>query len=304
LPNTAVYSLTFPQVVNGTLGSVKYQTDIFLLNNSGATATGNVHLYRQDGVPMSVSTNRGQAAVLAFTLAPGASFRLETDGRGDAVVGWGEVLSDIPLSGSGSFVVYDAGGNFQTEVGIGDSVRARTLMLHVNSTAYESTGFAVCNPSPSGNTSLTFELRGVDGSLITLKPGVELGPRAQKAEFVDQTFPSIRGTNFNGVLLIKSSDQDIAVTTLRFRGSNITSLPSVPLVSDTSKPGELLFSRIADGQFGSLKYTTSFILLNNSIRPASATVDLVNDKGAPLALTIGGSRKAGFIVLIPPDSKR
>jgi hypothetical protein len=297
--SAASYSLTFPQVVNGLLGGVKYQTNIFLLNNSAANATGTVYLYRQDGSPMTVSTNRGQQSSYDFKMAPGASFHLETDGRGDAVVGWVEVLSDIALSGSGSFVVNDAAGAFQTEVGIGDSVRGRNLMLHVNSNAQEYTGFAVCNPSAAGSANLSYELRRADGSLVTSKSGVTLRPRGQNAEFVNQTFPSIAGTSFNGILVIKSPDQDVAVTTLRSHGANLTSLPSVPFVSDTGKAGELLFSRIADGQFGSLKYTTGFILLNNSTRSTSATVDLVNDKGAPLSLNIGGSRKTSFIVTIP-----
>ncbi len=296
---SAGYSLTFPQVVNGLLGGVKYQTNIFLINNSAASARGTVYFFRQDGGTMSVSTNRGQSASFAVTLAPGASCRIETDGRGDAVVGWVEVISNVPLSGSGSFVVYDAAGKFQTEVGVGDSARARSLLLHVSSTADEFTGYAICNPSATTPASLTYELRDLGGRLISSRSGVPLSPRGQRAEFVNQTFPSIAGTAFNGVLLVRSPDLDISVTTLRSRGVNLTSLPSVPLVSDTSKAGELLFSRIADGQFGTLRYKTSFVLLNNSSRNATSTLDLVSDKGSALSLTIGGSRKSSFTVNVP-----
>ncbi len=295
----AANTLTFPHTVNGQLGSVKYQSNIFLLNNSAASAHGMVYLYKQDGSAMTVNTNKGRASSFAFTLPPGATYRLETDGLGPVSVGWIEVTSDIPLSGSGSFVVFDSAGNFQTEVGIGDSVRGRELMLYVDSDQNRYTSYAVCNPSPTTVASLTFELRSLDGSVIATKTGIQLNPRGQRAEFVTQTFAEKGLSSFSGVLVIKSPDLDIAVTTLRSRGTGLTSLPSAPLVSNTSSSGTLLFSRIADGLFGTLKYQTSFILLNNSARPATASIEFTADTGTPLSLNIGGNRRSTLTTTIP-----
>jgi len=291
------HTLTFPHFANGAGGGVVIKASVTLINNGGATATGRVYLWQNTGQPMSVATNLGTGSSFDFTLTAGATLRLDTDGTGGVVVGWVEVRSDVQISGAGKFTTFDSAGRFISEVGIGDSVRAKKLMIVVDTTGGKRSAFAVCNPDGTAQANLSLNLRRMDGSSVATVTRA-LAKLSQKAEFVDDVFGAA-GTNVKGVLVITSDSPQVAVVTLQTQGFNYTSLPAVPEVTAENEEEDLVFARIGDGVFGTLKLQTSFFLINNSATPVSATVELFAEGGGALALRIGSTRSDEFAVTVP-----
>ena len=294
-PEAGPFLLTFPHTADGTSGSVTITTTVLLINNGGANAAGTIFLRRFNGSPMEVGTTLGRGSEFEFRLNSGEILRLETDGQGDIQVGWIEVVSDVQVSGSGGFTTF-SGGAFQSQVGIGDSVRAHKLMVFADATEGKGTGVGICNPSASEAANLTYTLKGLDGTQVALESDA-LAAQNQKAAFLTEIFDEIDLSSFTGVLIIES-DVPVSVVTLRTRGLNFTSLPAVPEAFGDSED-TLLFARIGDGLFGSLGFQTSIILLNNSSQDVLATLDIFRDDGEPLELTIDGERDSSFAVLVP-----
>lgn len=291
------FTLTFPHTVNGQGNGLSVKTTIVLVNNSETNANGSVYLRKTDGTAMSVRTNLGSGSVFDFSMLPGEVYRLETDGTGALQVGWVEVISDIQLAGSGMFALSSSAGQFLSEVGIADSPRARSLMIFVDTTNGKNAGYATANPGTAAAT-LRLQLKRLDGTVAATRDNVPLGALNQKAEFVTETFAGTDLRNFRGVLLI-TSNADIAVATLRTRDVRFTSLPSAPEVIDTSKQGTYYLARVGDGIFGGLKFQTSALLINNSARRATATVDLFRSDGSAMTVVIGGARNSRFTVEVP-----
>lgn len=292
------FKLTFPQFANGAAGGVSIRSSIILINNGGATAQGSIKL-RQEGWVMNVQTNAGSGNTFSFSLTAGQTFRLETDGSGPLAVGWAEVASDVPISGSAKFTTLDSSGHFLSEVGIGDSVRSNKLMIVVDTTNGKDSGFAVCNPSADTPAKLTLDLRKMDGTSVATASKT-LGVQYQAAEFVTQTFPGDTAKNFKGLLVISSEGPAVSLVTLRTQGLNYTSLPAIPEVKSSDTAEDLLFARVGDGVFGTLKLQTSVFLLNNSADPVSAKLQLYSEGGDALPFKIGATRAAEFPVTVPP----
>lgn len=296
--------LTFPQTVNGVTGGFRVTTLIVVINNGGANAAGTIILRQDDGTPMEVQTNLGRGSRFDFELEAGAVLRLETDGGGDLVQGWTEVISDVPLSGSGAFTTFSAAGDFLSSAGIGDSVRATRLMLFVDTTEDKETGLAMCNPGNGTVANYTLTLKDLDGNTVDMATG-SLADLQQFALFVPQAFPEAQLDDFKGVLIVES-DVPVAVVTLRTRGVNFTSLPAVPVAVEDPDVDEyeLHFARIGDGLFGDLSFVTSLILLNNSDQDVAATVEFFDQNGSELALSVNGSNGQTFEVLVPAGCGR
>ena len=288
------FRLTFPHTANGQFEGIAFVTTVIVISNGGANATGTIFLRQSDGLPMQVTTNLGTGSEFDFTLNSGEILRLETDGQGPILVGWIEVVSDVQVSGSGGFTTF-SNGQFQSEVGIGDSVRANKLMVFADATEGKGTGVGICNPSATAAANLTYTLKTLNGTVVASKNDV-LGAQNQKAAFLTEIFAGLDLGSFRGVLIIES-DLPVAVITLRTRGLNFTSLPAVPEVSGSDED-TLLFARIGDGIFGTLGFQTSIILLNNSDQLVSGTLNIFRDDGEALELTIDGDKKSSFEVSV------
>jgi len=108
----AGHTLTFPHFANGAGSGLVIKASVTLINNGGATATGQIFLWRNDGQPMSIATNLGTGSSFNFSLTAGQTLRLDTNGTGALVIGWVEVQSDVQISGAAKFTTMDAAGHF------------------------------------------------------------------------------------------------------------------------------------------------------------------------------------------------
>ncbi len=298
-PKPVVHYLTFPHTANGSGGGVICKSTIVLINNSETNANGTAYLFRQDGSALVVVSNQGTASSFTFTLMPGESYRLETDGTGAVDIGWIEVVSDIKLSGSGTFLLQDGAGNFLSEVGVGDSPRVRSAMVFVDTTVGRDTSYAICNPSSSAGAAIALELRRLDGTVVSNRNAGVLPPHGQRAQYVREAFDGVNVTNFRGVLIIRSADIDIGVITLRTRGTSLTSLPAAAEVPDTSQGRTLRFARIGDGLIGPYRFQTSVVLLNHSAQKATVTLEPFTEAGSAASLNWGAGLVTKTTVDVP-----
>jgi hypothetical protein len=185
---------------------------------------------------------------------------------------------------------------------VGDAVRSKKVMLFVDTRGGKDAGYAVCNPSPTTAAALTVELKKLDGTPAAPAVNRSLPAFNQRAEYVTETFASTNLSEFVGVLVVSCAETEVAVTTLRTRGVQFTSLPSAPEVVTTGQSQNHYFARLADGLIGSYVYRGSFVFLNNSARAANITLDLLTSDGKPGELVLGGIKHSKFAFQAPAGS--
>ncbi len=230
---TAV-TMNFPQVANGSYGSVSFKTSFLIFNISPSPANVVLALTKDDGSPFTVTIpgsgpGTGTNSTFSFSLAAGASVFLQTDGLGAGTAGAATVTSSVPVGAAGIFTVLDSSGQFQTEAGVGDSAQLTALTLPVDISDNFDTGVAFFNP---GSSSLTMTLRLMDGNGVNVgsNTSVSLGAKNHSARFVSQLFPGT--TSFRGSLAI-SAPGGVAALTLR-QNSSPLSYTTLPVASGTS----------------------------------------------------------------------
>ena len=109
-----------PHFVNGNLGMI-YKTSFILFNNSDATVTATLKLTDNNGSPLVANiSGLGNGSQFPITIEAGVTKIYQTDGSG-ASQGAAIVTASAPIGVSAIFTVYDSGGNFVSESGVGAS---------------------------------------------------------------------------------------------------------------------------------------------------------------------------------------
>ncbi len=297
--------MIFPQIANGRSDRLQIRSAILILNNGHRAAQGQVRLTSDSGVAWSLGTSLGAGSLFDFTLEPGGLLRIETDGGGDVAKGWAEVVSDWALSGSASYVIDNAAGQFLSEVGIGNSPGATNLLIYAERSGAVDTALAVCNPGDSA-ADLELELRALSGATVATTP-LSLEPHAQEAGYLGDLFPGQSG--FQGVIAVSGSSE-VSMVALRTRDVNFTSLPSA--VAAAGDHPVVYFPRIGDGLFGlasasaggtaapsGLRFLTRFLLLNPSAEPVRARLELFDQSGDPWNLSVDGESDGSIALDVP-----
>ena len=106
------FRLIFPHTANGTGGGLSIRSSVRIVAISGINTRSTIILRRQNGGDFVMSTNLGRDSRFDFELGPGQALHLESDGSGPVTVGWIEVVSDVPLAGSGTFAIFRSSGEF------------------------------------------------------------------------------------------------------------------------------------------------------------------------------------------------
>ena len=295
------FLLTFPHTANGSAGGLKIRSSVTLINNAGVAAAGTIFLRKSDGTDLIVTTDQGTGSSFQFNLGPGEVFRIETDGSGDLETGWVEVVSDIPVSGSGGFDTFDSNDRILSTVGVADSPRGQSFLVFLDRTDGKNTGFAVANTSSKNDADVTLTLKRLDGTVVATT-SILLGPGRQLPRFVPEAFPELDLDGFVGILKLESATE-ISVTSLRTRGTLLTSLPTAPFV-EVAEPDEddvppLVFARIADGIFGTLDFETTLVFMNNTALDADVAITIFDTNGQPLELGFGEKSGSSFSVTVP-----
>ncbi len=282
-------SFFLPHIANGNFGTVSFRTTFILFNNSDVNIAAALSLTDNGGSPMTMSIGGlGTGSQFNLSLNAGATGFFQTDGLGSGVVGAARVTANATVGVSAIFTVYDAGGNYLTEAGVGSSDLLTQFVLPVDSTGSFLTGLALFNP-PGADASVTLTLLNTDGSqagsvIEQLKSG---NHTAVFLAAPGQLFPTI--SNFRGTLLVQSTVPIAALVLRQYQTASMLSYTSLPVVSRSSSKSSLNLAHVANGSYGSISFKTSFLIFNISSTPANVTLALTQDNGSPFTITIPGS---------------
>ncbi len=208
-------SLFFAQIGNG--GGLT--SDIVLLNSAstGDPILASVNLLDPNGNPLNVGFEGGGSEA---TLAPRESATLRTDGQGDLVVGSASVTANGPVAGVVRFTIPNIG-----VAGVQSSSPLPAFLVPVRNEGVVRTALAIRNTSMNEIT-VTCSFWAGDLHLETMIT-IPVGGRI--AEFVDEIFPELEGTEFSGTVVCEASGGFMAATALEQGPGVFTTLPVTPL---------------------------------------------------------------------------
>jgi hypothetical protein len=274
--NTPVYFAHLPE-------GGGFTTALFLMSSSASPQSGTIEFFDDGGSPFVLRPVGGEAASLVnYSIEPGGSFILETDGSRPAVgSGWARLTPAAGQTapfGAGSFR-FAQGGVVTTESGIAPADTTTQARIYVDTTGGHDTGLAISNPS-SSPANLTVRAYQTDGttpagngaSNVTVPGNGHLARVA--GDFVSGLPPG-----FIGVLEVASPTPFAALTVRSlFNARNellFTTFPVADLMRPAPSP--VIFPHIADGG----GFQTELILLSPR-GGSSVTVRYLGDDGQPL----------------------
>jgi hypothetical protein len=153
------------QVATGRFDNGSFRTTFVLFDNSDNDVTASLELTSDEGNPLVVTIDGlGTGSQFNIQLSAGSSRILQTDGLGDLVVGGAKVTATASIGVSAIFTIYDSGGNYVTEAGVGSSEALRWFVLPVDVTGLFNTGIALMGVG-GGDASITMTLCSTDGQL-------------------------------------------------------------------------------------------------------------------------------------------
>jgi len=274
------------------------KTSFTFSNDSIYTSIGTLRFYSNDGSPLTLTIGGKAVTSLPITVEAGKLVKLTTAGTGSVKSGWALLTSDQPLAGTSSFSVSDTKGAVFTDVGVEESLLKSEFTLFADTKGNANTGIALVNPDAAANLNLTLELYNPNGTLKKSR-SLTLGPRNHLAQFLDELFAGTPGiTDFEGSLLVKGNLHFGGIT-LRSVDSLLTSVPMVFAPNLRTVGNQLEFPQVADGSDGSLKIVTSVVLINNTDKLVSGSLDFVQSDGAPMVVSIAGHSGSSFPYSLP-----
>jgi hypothetical protein len=292
-----VEKLYFPQIANGSFGSVSFRTSIILLNTSGRDATGSVSFFRSDGTPLQLSF-AGSAADTRyfFSLKPKGSLLVSSDGLGTGESGYAIVQATAPIGGSAIFSQYDDAGALVSEAGVAAAEANTFFTLPVDVTGEFNTGLALANLVARRTVSLSLKLVNEKGETTSTKT-LTLGADKHTAVYVSgagQLFPDTR--NFRGSLQV-SGDASILAVALRSGRRALTTLP-VAALEQGFQPVTLYFPHVAVGA-SQPSYSSTLILVNSGFFPVTGTIRFTRSDGTPMVVTTAARSASSHAFSIP-----
>jgi hypothetical protein len=291
LTSSAVAQNTYylPQIANGD----GFKTTFVLFNNNSNAVTATLDLIDDNGNPLIMKVGESSNSRFVMQLPAGSTRMLETDGQGSLSSGVAKLSSSQKIGVSEILKVYDVDAVHFAETGIINAMPRSSFVLPVDTTGSFNTALAFFNTS-SANATITLTLRDSAGKQFGSPASLTLGANKHIARYVygpGQLFPS--AANFQGSLFIQSSEP-LASTALRENSYPLsyTSLSSLPTDSTEQT---LYFPQVANGSFGAGSYKTSFLITNISKTPANVNLNLTDDNGKAINMTlIGQGKRSNF----------
>lgn len=194
------------------------------------------------------------------------------------------------------------GGAIQAGVLPADLVTRAMLFVTASSRLSRDLGVAIANPQ-STDAPITFTLRNSDGNQVAIKT-VSVKALNQSAQFITQLFVGQLPASgeFDGTLFV-SSTIPVAMVGLRFRGENFSAIPvtvlsltyPVPTIGSTQAggTGAVILPQFADGG----GWASEIVLSNSGTSPLVVRVDVFNQDGSPMTVTLNGVTASSFTSL-------
>ncbi len=251
-------------------------------------------------------------ALLAAVMAPALVLALDPAPNPASPIQVGYVVVTPTSTNTSGLVVFETfgemKGNTATQAGVLPAAMTTSAMVFVstNGRLSRDLGVAIANPNPT-DASVTMALYHSDGTALATATPFTVKAKMQTAEFVTQVFASqvMQLQDFTGSLTISSSIP-VAIVGLRFRGENFSTIPVTNLGPESTVPvistgvggtGAVILPQFAAGG----GWASQLILANSGTAPLTVEVDIFNQDGTPLAVTLNGSTQSKFSGLtIPP----
>lgn len=217
------------QVADGPIGGGSYlQTTITITNLSASTAQGEVQFKKSDGSAMNLPIGGVSQSSVDLAIPAFSSVTLTTDGSDATIpVGYAKILTNVPVGGTAIFRIMSGTGSVMTEAGVGSETGSSVSVGAVQKAAVGkfNTGIAAVNTGTKTATAL-IELYNEEGDLVASDNSVlQLGAGQHIARFLDQIFPALKNSDFNGTIRIRG-DVEFALVILRTStGLVMSSLP-------------------------------------------------------------------------------
>ena len=212
-------SLFFPQFGNGTAGGLTLTSDIVLLNtaSTGDPITASVNLLDPDGNPLDVGFEGGTSEA---TIEPRQSATFRTDGQGNLVTGSASVTANGPVAGVLRFTLPGFG-----VAGVQSSPPLSAFLVPVRNEGDIRTALAIRNTSRNAITVFCDFWFGD----LHLTTSFEIPVGGRTAQFVDEIFPELKDTDFNGTVVCQAGGGFMAAIALEQGEGVFTTLPVIPL---------------------------------------------------------------------------
>ncbi len=221
--------LIFSQIANGVFGDRNLAILMAFVNRTGAVADAEIRFFKSDGTPFVLKlTDDREDSTFTFSVAPGESVFLNTDGSGAVSAGYARLISTAPLGGTLVFTTRDSTDTVLAEAGVGASPLGQHLSIPI---LFESggtgTGIALVNPGGE-ESEITLSLKDPSGVelgnvVINLAAGTHL------PQFASQAFPILATMQeFEGSIEVWSS-VPLAAVAIKTQGDLLTTFPVVVL---------------------------------------------------------------------------
>lgn len=216
-------TLHFAQFGNG--GGIG--SDIVLANPSAtASAAVKVDWLDDDGLPFALSIAGVSRTAVEATIAPLDAVTISTDGLGRIISGSARVVTAHPVGGVIRFSLPGVG-----IAGVGESLALTGFITPVRrKLGGVNTGVAMRNVE-TRSISVTLSLQNKQGLPVGDAAVSTLVGGGHLARFIDELFPAVDTSNFEGTLVVRSGQGRIAATVLELgtRPGEFTTLPVTPL---------------------------------------------------------------------------
>lgn len=189
-----------------------------LANPGQHPVTAVLELHRSDGTDLVTTLGGETASSFRVIVEPGGSISLPSQLQEQLEAGGASIYADGPLAAS---IIFSGPIGF---AGVPAGTPARSLFVPVIGEADEGTraGIAVLDASGLANT-VTFRLRDTSGALLG-SIDRSLAAFGQLALFLDELFPQLDVTDFEGTLELNGSGELGAVALLQ-RNDQLATLP-------------------------------------------------------------------------------
>jgi len=201
--------------------------------------------------------------------------------------------SPAPLSTLTYGIVHNAIVQSQAAILPAPLTTQAPLIVDVVQTIGRNLGVAIANTSGTA-ALISFTLRNEDGTLAAVPATVSIAPQNQIARFVTELFPgNTVGAAFRGSVTVQSSVA-VSIIGLQFSGQAFSTLPI------SAAPGSVSGNAIVFPQFAIAGgWATTLGLLNSSSNAISGRVDVFDQSGNPLTVSLNGFTQSTFRYSIP-----
>ena len=233
-PSFAQTTVCVPQFVDGTSGSIRWQTTLILMNQEQTQAQVQLQFRDNDGVPLhqlrmtrAHGQGPGQGVDSNGQFSPEpirarSMVALQSSGEGGLQSGYVMVQSQQRIQVQTRLQMMDQSGNLLAEVGVTPGPQFRNGSFYAGTSEGALIGMALANPSADVPVTCSVEVVAEDGTVLGTTD-VTLGPHSQIARFLFELFPQL--LTDEGIFVRITCPDPVCALVLNLHGFEMFQIP-------------------------------------------------------------------------------